>query len=100
MRALEEAPGDNPEATVEFDEALRRQIVIRAADVIRADLDDSTWEAFRLTAIEGLSASEAAERTKLSLGAVYVAKCRALKRLRAVARRLADEAGISPEDES
>jgi RNA polymerase sigma-70 factor, ECF subfamily len=53
-----------------------------AADQVRDEVDTSTWEAFRLTAIESLPASEAARRTGKSIGAVYMAKSRVMKRLK------------------
>jgi RNA polymerase sigma-70 factor (ECF subfamily) len=47
-----------------------------------------TWEAFRLTALEGLSGPEAAERIGLPVNHVYVAKRRVEKMLRDEVQKL------------
>jgi RNA polymerase sigma factor (sigma-70 family) len=44
-------------------------------------VDGSSWEAFRLTALEGVAGAEAATRLGLSVAAVYKAKSRVLKML-------------------
>ena len=47
-----------------------------------------TWRAPWLTAVEGRGGDEAARDLGLSLGAVYLAKCRVLARLKEHVRRL------------
>ncbi len=47
-----------------------------------------TWDAFRLTALEGLSGAEAAGRLGMKVAAVYVARSEVQKRLRDEVRRL------------
>jgi RNA polymerase sigma-70 factor (ECF subfamily) len=59
----------------------RREAFRWAADQVRDDFESATWEAFWLTAVEGLPASEAARRTGKSVGAVYVTKSRVMQRL-------------------
>lgn len=48
---------------------------------VRSRVEPSTWNAFRLTAIEGLPAAEAAQRLVMAVGNVYVAKHRVQKLL-------------------
>ena len=50
-----------------------------------------TWRASWLTAVEGCGGEEAAREMGLSLGAVYLAKCRVMARLKEHVRRLQDE---------
>jgi len=50
-----------------------------------------TWQASWLTAVEGCGGEEAARELGLSLGAVYLAKCRVMARLKEHVRRLQDE---------
>lgn len=64
----------------EFD----RELLDVAAARVRLRVDPATWEAFRLTAVDGLSGAEAAVRTGLKAATVFVAKSR-------VQRMLADE---------
>ena len=49
-----------------------------------------TWRAFRRTAIDGLPARRVAAELGLSVGAVYLAKARVLKRLQQCVARIDD----------
>jgi RNA polymerase sigma-70 factor (ECF subfamily) len=65
------------------------RFVQRALEVVRAEFEPRTWDAFWRVAIDGQSPAETAEAMRLSLSAVYQAKSRALRRLR---RELRDSA--------
>jgi RNA polymerase sigma-70 factor (ECF subfamily) len=54
----------------------------RALDLIRGEFEERTWQAFWRTAVEGRTAREVADELAMSPGAVRVAKCRVLQRLR------------------
>lgn len=54
----------------------------RALDLVRAEFENRTWEAFWRTAVDGQSAGDAAEDLGMSVLAVYKAKSRVLRRLR------------------
>jgi RNA polymerase sigma-70 factor, ECF subfamily len=54
----------------------------RALDLIQADFEERTWRAFWLVVIDGRSPQEVAAELAMSPGAVRVAKCRVLQRLR------------------
>jgi RNA polymerase sigma-70 factor (ECF subfamily) len=54
----------------------------RLLEQIRAEFEESTWQAFWLTATEGRSPKEVAIDLKMTPGAVRVAKSRVLQRLR------------------
>jgi RNA polymerase sigma-70 factor (ECF subfamily) len=56
----------------EFD----RAVLEEAADRVRRRVEPHTWEAFRLTAFEGLSGAEAATRLGLKVATVFKAKSR------------------------
>jgi RNA polymerase sigma-70 factor (ECF subfamily) len=58
------------------------RFVHRAMEVVRAEFEPNTWDAFWRIAVEGQSPTEAAEAMRLSLSAVYQAKSRVLRRLR------------------
>jgi RNA polymerase sigma-70 factor (ECF subfamily) len=53
-----------------------------AAERIRGEFHDATWNAFWLTAVEGKETRQAAETLGLTIGAVYTARSRILARLR------------------
>jgi RNA polymerase sigma-70 factor (ECF subfamily) len=70
-----------PEETDEWDREYERRVFAWAAEKVRRVVDEKTWQAFRLTAIEGKSGRETADALGMSVGAVYVAKSRVLTRL-------------------
>ena len=61
----------------EFDQELLDVATAR----VRLRVEPATWEAFKLTAVDGLSAADAAARTGLKVATVFVAKGRVLKML-------------------
>jgi RNA polymerase sigma-70 factor, ECF subfamily len=65
------------------------RFVHRALEVVRAEFEPRTWDAFWRIAVDGQSPAEAAAAMRLSLSAVYQAKSRVLRRLR---RELRDSA--------
>jgi RNA polymerase sigma-70 factor (ECF subfamily) len=66
----------------------QRRLAAMAMDRIKGEFQEKTWQAFWLTAVEGVAAGEAARQVKLSPGAVYVAKSRVLARLKAEVQAL------------
>lgn len=64
-----------------FELETKRELYRRGIDEIRDEFQSVTWEAFWLTAVEGLSAAEAAKQVGRSIGAVYVARSRIMTRL-------------------
>lgn len=61
----------------EFD----RELLDTASAAVRGRVDPKTWDAFRLTAVEGLPGAAAAEQLGMKVTAVYVAKGRVQKML-------------------
>ena len=62
-----------------------------AAERVREIVDDSTWQAFWQTAVQGRGASAVAAEMGKSLGVVYVAKSRVIARLRELIEQYEDE---------
>lgn len=54
----------------------------RALDLVRAEFENRTWEAFWRTAIDGQRPAHVADDLGMSVNAVYKAKSRVLRRLR------------------
>ena len=69
-------------------EAFDREILEGAIARVRLRVEARTWEAFRLTAFEGLSGAEAAARTGMEVATVYKAKSQVTKMLGEEVRRL------------
>ena len=57
-------------------------ILPHALELVRAEFENRTWEAFSRTVIEGQSSAHVAEDLGMSVQAVYKAKSRVLRRLR------------------
>ena len=75
----------------EFDRDRREQLFRWAAGQVRRRTSEVNWIAFWRTAIDGRSVAQAAAELGIGEGAVYVARCRVLKRIREVVdRRLAE----------
>ncbi len=90
VKRLEEQPA--PEADrEEFDREYERRRFAWAAERIREEFHDSTWQAFWLTSVDGKSAKDAGDQLKMSPGAVYVAKSRVIARLREEIESLDDQ---------
>jgi RNA polymerase sigma-70 factor (ECF subfamily) len=70
-------PEDAPE-----EDGARAELVRRALDLVRREFAEHTWQACLQTAMEGRRPADVAADLKMSVGAVYVARSRVLKRLR------------------
>lgn len=64
------------------DDSAESEVVRRAAELIRSDFEEHTWQAFWLSAVEELSTPEIVKRLDMTPGAVRQAKFRVLARLR------------------
>ncbi len=65
-----------------IDESAESEVVRRAAELIRDDFAENTWQAFWLSAVEDLPTPEIVKRLDMTPGAVRQAKFRVLARLR------------------
>lgn len=66
------------ELALEFE----RELFLRASVVVRVDINLETWQGFELTVIQGKSCEEAAAILSKSIGTIYAARSRVMKRLR------------------
>ncbi len=82
IRSLEQHPEPESDESAVFEIERRRQLFRWAARQIRGRVQPSSWQAFWSTAVELKRASVVAEELGMTEGAVYVARCRVLARLR------------------
>jgi RNA polymerase sigma-70 factor (ECF subfamily) len=73
-----------------WDEEHDRYVLRCLLDLMELEFEPTTVQAFRRVALEGASSTEAAQELGLSVGAVYAAKSRILRRLREEAEGLVD----------
>ena len=79
---LDAVPADAGEDSSVWDLEYEKRVFVWAAKQVRGGFEDSTWQAFWLTAVEGKDPKEAASALGITVGAVYIAKSRVLARLR------------------
>lgn len=65
-----------------IDEDYARQVIARAAELLRPEYADNTWRAFWETAVKERPGAEVAAELSMTPEAVYQAKSRILRRLR------------------
>jgi RNA polymerase sigma-70 factor (ECF subfamily) len=79
---LSEQPARVEEESGFWDREYERQLFAWAAEQIRGAFQDSTWQAFWQTAVEGKSGKEVAQKLGMSVAAVYLSKGRVMTRLK------------------
>ncbi|MEM9368874.1 MAG: sigma-70 family RNA polymerase sigma factor [Planctomycetota bacterium] len=81
LRFLASVADDNNALEELWDQEYQRQLIHWAAAQIRNQFQEATWQAFWLTAVEEQASQVVADRLGLSVGSVYVAKSRVMKRI-------------------
>jgi RNA polymerase sigma-70 factor (ECF subfamily) len=84
-----QVPEDEPESEAGTEPS--RGLLHRALEFVRGGFEETTWQAFWQTAVDGQSAKDVGRTLGLSPGAVYVAKSRVLARLREEISQLDDQ---------
>jgi RNA polymerase sigma-70 factor (ECF subfamily) len=85
---LLEQPDDDPQADAQIELEYRRELYLRAASIVRGDVEPETWRAFELTVIEDRSIDEAAVELDKPVGTIYAARSRIMRRLRKAVQEL------------
>jgi len=85
---LVEQPQIDPESETQIELEYRRELYLRAARMVRGDIDPDTWRAFEMTVIENRSVDEAALELNKPVGSIYAARSRIMRRLREAVREL------------
>ena len=66
----------------------RRELYLRAAEMVQVDVAADTWQAFEMTVFDGVSVEAATRELGKSVGAIHAARSRVMKRLRDAVRVL------------
>ncbi len=86
---------ENVEAREELMQRLGEQfdleLLEQAREEVKIGVEESTWEAYRLLAEEGLPGAVVAQRLGLAVATVYAHRCRVQEKVRAAVRRLENE---------
>jgi RNA polymerase sigma-70 factor (ECF subfamily) len=86
--ALEAQPDRSPELEELWEREYQQNLFAVVAAQVRGDFQESTWQAFWLTAVEGQAPTQVAADLNLSVAAVYLAKSRVMARLKERVRDL------------
>lgn len=65
----------------ELDLEYKRQLYLRAAEMVQQNVTPANWMAFQMTAVENVSIEDAAREVGKSVGAIYAARSRIMKQL-------------------
>jgi RNA polymerase sigma-70 factor (ECF subfamily) len=91
QQELLEGLPDGADDAAEWEREYRRRLFAFAAEQVRGEFQEKTWQAFWQTAVDGEGAREVGGRLGMSPGAVHVAKSRVLARLRRQVQQLQEE---------
>ena len=88
MLAALQAPDAIQDLTASLEEEAERELLREAESRVQLRVQPNKWEAYRLTALKNVAASDAATELGMPVSEVYVAKSRVLKLLREEVARL------------
>ena len=78
---LQQQPNPNSDPQSDWDRDYQKRLFQWAADAVRGHFQNSTWNAFWQTAVEGKPAADVAQSLDLTPAAVYMAKRRVMKKI-------------------
>ncbi len=77
--------------SLRFDSETRREQFRWASELVQTQVSPANWQAFWKTAVEGVAADQVARQLKMSVGAVYVARCRTLAKIKSLIEPFREE---------
>ena len=89
------APAVDSDGQAEFALEFKRRAFRWAAQRVRNEFTESTWQAFWQTGVQNRPVEEVAGELGMSAGAVYVARSRVLARLRDRVEQLTEDTGLN-----
>jgi RNA polymerase sigma-70 factor (ECF subfamily) len=91
---LENRAAPEPDEAEEWERECRRSLFAWAAEQVRQQVQENTWQVFWQTAVEGRPPRVVAETMGLTTAAVYLAKSRVMARLRALIREVQEDESL------
>ena len=79
---LQEIPSTHDELSALWEREHQQRLFAWAADRVRSEVNESTWQAFWKSTVENQSGKQIATELKMSVAAVYLAKSRVMARLK------------------
>jgi RNA polymerase sigma-70 factor (ECF subfamily) len=87
VKMMAAMPANESTVSSQFDLDYRREVFRWAAAKVRDSVHGSTWRAFQLTHIEGLSIDDAAAKLNVSVGTIYAGRSRVMNRLQELVKQ-------------
>jgi RNA polymerase sigma-70 factor (ECF subfamily) len=81
-RMLDAHPETPDESSDTWEHEYQKRVAAVAMDRVKGEFQPNTWQAFWLTAVDGVPVADVSKQVGLSAGAIYVAKSRVLARLK------------------
>jgi RNA polymerase sigma-70 factor (ECF subfamily) len=81
-RMLADQPAVSADSSHLFLNEYRREVFRWAAERVRAEVSDRQWMAFWLTSVDEWPIADVARKFSVSVGSIYIARCRITKRIR------------------
>ena len=81
-RAMMQLLGWAEDASSVFGEAPPSSSILAGMEIVQAEFEERTWQAFWRTTVDGMPTAQVAEELGISVNAVRLAKSRVLRRLR------------------
>jgi len=91
LRQLENIPDESTGIEHVWNQEFERRLFEWAAEQVRDQVDETTWEAFHRTAVNGQKPAGVARELHVSIGSVYVARNRVLNRIQKLIREIDDQ---------
>ena len=91
QRLLENTTTPEADEAGEWEREYQAGLFAWAAEQVRPQVQETTWQAFLQTAVEGKSAKETARSLGMTTAAVYLAKSRVMARLRSLIQEVQEE---------
>ena len=92
---LQNQSAQNVNESTWFDMEVRREIFHYCARRVRAEVSDKTWRAFWMSSVERQTIAAVAQQLGMTHGAIYIARSRAMAKLRESAEQLLANQGLS-----
>jgi RNA polymerase sigma-70 factor (ECF subfamily) len=92
---LDGQPAGDSQSEEEFALEFRRRAFRWAAEQVKHEFTESTWQAFWRTGVDDQPIATVAHELGLSAGAVYIARSRVLARLRDRVENLTEDSGLN-----
>ncbi len=89
-KLLQEVPAPEEDHAAGWEQEYQQQVFAWAIAQVRGSFQESTWQAFWRTAVDGKSGKEVAKELGLTVAAVYLAKGRVMAKLKEQIRQVDD----------